>query len=280
MSADCNTRLCYINPELGAAAAVMESGRNVAMTGATPKAITDCLNFGNPTNPEVMWQFAASCEGIKQACRELNTPVIGGNVSLYNETNGVGVFPTPSIAMVGVNDDANKVLPSCVQENGNILYILGETKAEFGGSLYMKKMYGKVAGTHPEVNFAKELALWNTVIEANKLGLLKSAKDVNVGGIAISAAKMAVVGNKGIEISVSLNDSKDIFAESLSRAIVEVRPENCEAFEKIATSFDIECSKIGQVRGDKIAINDIYKDLDKASYVYFNRFKQVIEQDL
>jgi phosphoribosylformylglycinamidine synthase len=144
----------------------------------------------------------------------------------------------------------------------------------------MKKMYGKVAGIHPEVNFAKELALWNTVIEANKLGLLKSAKDVNVGGIAISAAKMAVVGNIGIEISISLNDSKDIFSESLSRAIVEVRPENCEAFEKIANSFNIECSKIGQVTGDKISINDIYKDLEKVSYVYFNRFKQVIEQDL
>ena len=144
----------------------------------------------------------------------------------------------------------------------------------------MKKMYGKVAGTHPEVNFTKELALWNTVIEANKLGLLKSAKDVNIGGIAISAAKMAVVGNKGIEISISLNDSKDIFSESLSRAIIEVRPENCQAFENIVSSFNIEYSKIGQVTGDKISINDIYKDLDKVSFVYFNRFKQVIEQDL
>jgi phosphoribosylformylglycinamidine synthase len=227
-----------------------------------------------------MWQFKECCEGIKKACKDLNTPVIGGNVSLYNETNGVGVFPTPSIAMVGVNEDANKVLPSSVQENGNILYILGETKGEFGASLYMKKMYGKVAGIHPEVNFEKELALWNTVIEANKQGLLKSAKDVNVGGIAISAAKMAVVGNKGIEVNISLNDSKDIFAESLSRAIVEVVPSNCEAFEKIAKSFNIECSKIGQTGGDKISINDIEKDLDKASYIYFNKFRQVIEQDL
>jgi phosphoribosylformylglycinamidine synthase len=280
MSADCNTRQCYINPELGAAAAVMESGRNVAMTGAVPKAITDCLNFGNPQNPEVMWQFAASCEGIKSACKELNTPVIGGNVSLYNETNGVGVFPTPAIAMVGVNDDANKSLPSSVQENGNILFLLGETKGEFGASLYMKKMYGKVAGTHPEVDFKKELSLWNTVIEANKAGLLKSAKDVNVGGIAIALAKMAVVGNKGIEANISLDDSKDIFAESLSRAIVEVRPENVEAFEKVAASFGIECNKIGQVAGDKISINDIYKDLSDAKDVYFNKFRQVIEQDL
>jgi len=280
MSADCNTRQCYINPELGASAAVMEAGRNVAMTGATPKAVTDCLNFGNPQNPEVMWQFAQACEGIKAACRELETPVIGGNVSLYNETNGVGVFPTPAIATVGVNDDANKVLPSCVQENGNILYILGETKSEFGGSLYMKKMYDTVAGAHPEVDFKKELTLWNTVIEANKQDLLKSAKDVNVGGIAIALAKMAVVGQKGIEANISLNESRDVFSESLSRAIVEVHPSKSEAFEALANTQNIECSKIGAVNGDKISINDIYKDLDAASDVYFNKFKQVIEQDL
>lgn len=280
MSADCNTRQCYINPELGASAAVMEAGRNVAMTGATPKAITDCLNFGNPQNPEVMWQFAQACEGIKAACRELDTPVIGGNVSLYNETNGVGVFPTPAIATVGVNDDANKVLSSCVQEEGNVLFLLGETKSEFGGSLYMKKMYDTVAGAHPEVDFKKELTLWNTVIEANKKDLLVSAKDVNVGGIAIALAKMAVVGQKGIEANISLDESRDIFAESLSRAIVEVKPENMVAFEEFASSTNIDFIKIGAVQGDKISINDIYKDLEAASDVYFNKFKQVIEQDL
>ena len=280
MSADCNTRLCYINPELGAAAAVMESGRNVAMSGARPKAITDCLNFGNPENPEVMWQFANSCEGIKTACKELDTPVIGGNVSLYNETNGVGVFPTPSIAMVGINDDANKVLSSCVQKEGNVLYILGDTKSEFGGSLYMKKMYDKVAGSHPEVNYSNELKLWDTVIEANKASLLEAAKDVNVGGIAIALAKMSVVGKIGVEASISLNESRDIFSESLSRAIVEVKPENCSKFEELANLKDINISKIGLVQGNKISINDIYKELDEASDVYFNKFKRVIEQDL
>jgi len=280
MSADCNTRLCYINPELGAAAAVMESGRNVAMSGARPKAITDCLNFGNPENPEVMWQFANSCEGIKTACKELDTPVIGGNVSLYNETNGVGVFPTPSIAMVGINDDANKVLSSCVQKEGNVLYILGDTKSEFGGSLYMKKMYDRVAGSHPEVNYSNELKLWDTVIEANKASLLEAAKDVNVGGIAIALAKMSVVGKIGVEASISLNESRDIFSESLSRAIVEVKPENCSKFEELANLKDINISKIGLVQGNKISINDIYKELDEASDVYFNKFKRVIEQDL
>ncbi len=279
MSADCNTRFCYINPQLGAAAAVMESGRNVAMTGAVPKAITDCLNFGNPQNPEVMWQFKESCEGIKNACKALNTPVIGGNVSLYNETNGVSVFPTPSIAMVGVNEDAQNVLSSKLQESGNVLYLLGDTYSEFGGSLYLKKLYGKVAGVHPKVDFEKELALWNTVIEANRAKLLKSAKDVNLGGIAISLAKMAVVGNIGVEANISLNDSKDIFSESLSRAIVEVNPKNCEEFEKLASKNRVSYVAIGKTGTDKFIINDIYKNISDLSKIYFNRFKEVIEQD-
>jgi phosphoribosylformylglycinamidine synthase len=280
MSADCNTRLCYINPELGAAAAVMESGRNVAMSGARPKAITDCLNFGNPQNPEVMWQFKMACEGIKSACKELSTPVIGGNVSLYNETNGVGVFPTPSIAMVGVNEDANRVLPSRLKEDGNTLFLLGDTKGEFGASLYMKKMYDKVAGVHPEVDFKKELALWDTVIDANTSSLLASSKDVNVGGLAVAIAKMAVVGNKGVNVSVELNDSKDIFCESLSRAVVEVKEENIEAFTKLAAAKGIACTKIGTVGGDTISINDVAISLESAKDIYFNKFKKVIEQDL
>jgi len=280
MSADCNTRLCYINPELGASAAVMESGRNVAMSGAVPKAITDCLNFGNPENPEVMWQFAASCEGIKKACKELVTPVIGGNVSLYNETNGVGVFPTPSIATVGINEDANNVLPSCIQKDGSTLYLLGDTMHEFGGSLYMKKMYDTVAGAHPEVDFKKELKLWETVIDANKAGLLNSAKDVNVGGLAIAAAKMSVVGNKGVDIVAPLNDAKDIFSETLSRAIVEVSYENEEAFETLVSSKDQYCMKIGHVRGDIVSVNGVTKSLEDARDIYYNKFQSVIEQDL
>jgi phosphoribosylformylglycinamidine synthase len=280
MSADCNTRLCYIDPEKGAAAAVMEAGRNVAMTGATPKAITDCLNFGNPQNPEVMWQFRETCEGIKAACKALETPVIGGNVSLYNETNGVGVFPTPAIATVGVNEDMNNVLGSAFKNEGSTIYLLGDTNSEFGGSLYMKKLYGKVAGEHPEVNFEKELGLWNLVIEANKEGVLQSAKDVNVGGIAIAAAKMAVVGDKGVNVTMPLTDIKDIFSESLSRAIVEVKYEDEAAFETIVGKHHVSCTKIGSVGGDIININGIKKDLSEAKDIYFNTFKKIIEQDL
>lgn len=167
-----------------------------------------------------------------------------------------------------------------LQKQGNIIFLLGETKSEFGGSLYMKKMYNKVAGVHPEVDFEKELKLWNTVIEANKQDLLVAAKDVNVGGIAVSLAKMAVVGNKGVKVNVNLANSKDIFSETLSRALVEVNPENKENFIAIAKENGIACEEIGIVEGNTICINDISISLEAASDIYFNKFKKVIEQDL
>ncbi len=278
MSADCNVRYCYIDPKGGAAAAVIESGRNVAMSGARPLAITDCLNYGNPENPEVMWQFGQGCLGIKEACSALTTPVIGGNVSLYNETNGISVFPTPSIATVGVNDDANKVLMSSFQDAGNTLYLVGEGKSEFGGSLYMKEICGTVAGVLPEINYDNELALWELVIEANKKGLLACAKDASSGGVAIALAKMSAVSGLGCDVSMTVMDERDIFAESMSRAIIEVKPENCAAFE--AMLGNLACGKLGVVGGDSIKINDVTMSLNTLQDNYFNTFQRVIERDL
>lgn len=275
MSADCNVRYCYIDPKGGAAAAVIESGRNVAMSGARPLAITDCLNYGNPENPEVMWQFAQGCIGIKEACTELTTPVIGGNVSLYNETNGVSVFPTPSIATVGVNDDQNRVLMSSFQEEGNTLYLVGESKNEFGGSLYMKEICGVVAGKLPEIDYKKELALWELVIEANKKGILECAKDASSGGVAIALAKMAAVSGLGCSVKMAVNDERDIFSESMSRAIIEVKQENSASFESMAGV--LECQKIGTVGGDKIKINNVEMSMKELQDNYFNTFKRVIE---
>ncbi len=279
MSADCNVRYCYVDPKNGAAAAVIESGRNVAMSGARPLAITDCLNYGNPENPEVMWQFAQGCLGIKEACAELTTPVIGGNVSLYNETDGVSVFPTPSIATVGVNDDQNKVLMSSFQKEGNLLYLVGETKHEFGGSLYMKELYNVVGGKMPEIDYAKELRLWDLVIEGNKQGLLECAKDASSGGVAIALAKMAAVSGLGCRVSMSVSDKRDIFSETFSRAIIEVAPENQEAFESFAKEY-LPFELIGTVGGDEIKINDVAMSMQKLKENYFNTFAEVIEQDL
>ncbi len=280
MSSDCNPRYCYIDPFKGAALAVIESGRNVAMSGAQPLAITDCLNFGNPENPEVMWQFAQACEGIKEACLALTTPVVSGNVSLYNETNGVSVFPTPTIVMVGLNEDEDRILPSVFQEEGNKILLVGATAGEFGGSLYLKELFGETAGSLAEIDYAQELRLWELVIKANKEGLLKAAKDVNVGGIAIAIAKMAAVSDKGATVEVALDESRDIFEESQSRALLEVAPEDVEDVVTLAIDLGLKIEAIGEIGGDSVKVNAVEMPLERLKKIYFHKFSEVIEQDL
>jgi len=281
MSSDCNPRYCYIDPHKGGALAVVESGRNVAMSGARPLSITDCLNFGNPENPEVMWQFAQACEGIKEACLELDTPVVSGNVSLYNETNGISVFPTPAIAMVGLNEDEKRVLASSFQSNENHLVLIGETNGEFGGSLYIKELFGDTVGELSEIDYKKELGLWELVIEANKKGLLCSAKDLSSGGIAITLAKMAAVSGKGVIAGIRLDDKRNIFDESQSRAILEVSSkENLELVIEMAHNLGLKTDIIGKIGGSVVKINDIEIDLNKLKNIYFNRFQSVVEQDI
>ena len=280
LSSDCNPRYCYIDPKNGAAAAVMESGRNVAMSGAKPLAITDCLNYGNPENPEVMWQFAKGCEGIKEACEKLNTPVVSGNVSLYNETEGVSVFPTPSIAMVGLNEDQNKILPSYFTKEGNLIYLLGEIGKDFGGSLYLKEICGKVAGELSKIDYQKELKLWECVIEGNKKNLLKAAKDVNVGGVAIALAKMSAKSSLGVRAKIKTEDEREIFAESFSCAIVEIERDKKEAFEKHCENIGIKYENIGEVCKNDFKINDVLSNVEEIKKIYFTTFKEIIERDL
>jgi phosphoribosylformylglycinamidine synthase len=278
MSSDCNPRMNYIDPKLGAAAAVMESGRNVAMSGARPLAITDCLNYGNPENPEVMWQFMKGCEGIKEACLALSTPVVSGNVSLYNETEGVGVFPTPSIAMVGLLDDADKVLGSSWQKSSSAIYLLGETRDELGGSLYLKLFAKAVAGEIPTVDYDAELGLWELVIEANKLGLLRAAKDINSGGLATACAKMCAKSGKGANITSGL-DEKLLFSESFSRAVVEVADE--AQFAALAAQIGVKAIKIGTVEGSSLKIDGIIDiGVEELQNLYFDSFKKLIQSDL
>ena len=278
MSVDCNTRFCYIDPELGAAAAVMEAGRNVAVSGATPLAITDCLNFGNPENPEVMWQFKYACEGIKKACEALNTPVVSGNVSLYNETEGISIYPTPSIATVGIIKDANKAIGSCFKNIGNYIVLLGDTKEEFGGSLYQKEINKTIGGVHPEVDFKAEGTLWNLLASGVDKGLIESAKDVNVGGIAIALYKMSCLSEIGCDVTTNLGNN--IFSESLSRAIIEVKEENLEKIKILAKMSGIKATILGKTIKDDFILDDLnYKVKDLAN-IYFDRFTQIIQKDL
>ncbi len=280
MSSDCNPRYCYIDPFVGAAYAVMESGRNVAMSGATPLAITDCLNFGNPENPEVMWQFAQSCEGIKEACANMETPVVSGNVSLYNETNGVSIYPTPAIAMVGVNDDENRVLGSKFAKEGSKLLLLGDTTGEFGASLYMKELYNTVAGTLKEPDYTAEARLWEFVIKANKYGLLLSAKDVNIGGIAMAVAKMSALSGIGAEINTNFEDKRWVFDESQSRAIIEVDEDSLQEVAKLAMDLGLKVEAIGITGGDSLKIDDISMPLEELKDIYFGTFPKKIKADI
>ena len=277
MAAQCDPRANFVGPKNGAARAVAAAGRKVAMSGATPLAITDCLNYGNPQNPEVMWQFAQGCEGIKEACRELNTPVVSGNVSLYNDTEGVSVYPTPAIVTVGVNEDANASLPSVFTRAGTAIYVLGETKGEFAASLYAKALSNAVGGELAAVDYKKERAMWDLVIEANKSGALEFANSVGVGGVAITLAKMACLSGLGAECKFDVKKPNFIFDESFSRAIVGVKDE--AKFEALAAKHGVKFEKIGSVGGDKFKLNDIDEKLSEVSEVYFSKFAKIIKQE-
>jgi phosphoribosylformylglycinamidine synthase len=182
--------------------------------------------------------------------------------------------------MVGLNDDENKVLPSSFQEEGSNIVLIGETKGEFGGSLYIKELFGETAGTLPTFDYKAELALWELVIEANKIGLLKSAKDVNLGGIAIALSKMAAVSKMGIDAKVSLNESRDIFDESQSRALVEVSDTDLDELLTIASGLGLRAEVVGKVGGDVVKVNDVELSMERVKDIYFNTFARIIEQDL
>ena len=277
MGMECNTRHNYVDPKIGAAAAVAASGRKVAMSGATPLAITDCLNYGNPQNPEVMWQFAQGCEGIKEACAALNTPVVSGNVSLYNETDGVSIQPTPSIVSVGVGDIADRNLISEFSRDGVGIYLLGKTTGEFAGSLYMKAVANLCAGELKEIDYRAERALWDLVIEANKDGILEFANSVGVGGIAITLAKMAAVSSIGFSGEIKFSDDRFIFDESFSRAIVGVKDEL--KFKDLAKKYGVELIKIGKSGGDEFVLNDIKISLKDLQDIYFSEFATIIQSE-
>ena len=277
MGMECNTRHNYVDPKIGAAAAVAASGRKVAMSGATPLAITDCLNYGNPQNPEVMWQFAQGCEGIKEACAALNTPVVSGNVSLYNETDGVSIQPTPSIVSVGVGDRADRNLISEFSRDGVGIYLLGKTTGEFAGSLYMKAVANLCAGKLKEIDYRAERALWDLTIEANKDGILEFANSVGVGGIAITLAKMAAVSSIGFSGEIKFSDDRFIFDESFSRAIVGVKDEL--KFKDLAKKYGVELIKIGKSGGDEFVLNDIKISLKDLQDIYFSEFATTIKSE-
>jgi phosphoribosylformylglycinamidine synthase II len=263
MKTDCNARYVYLNPYEGAKIAVAEAARNVACVGAKPLAITNCLNFGNPYKPEIYWQFKESIKGISDACRALNTPVTGGNVSFYNENFKGAINPTPVIGMIGEILDLNKIVSADFKNIGDIIFLLGETKGHMGGSEYLKRIHNKITGNAPLLNLGYEKKLQLALLEMISLGIINSAHDLSEGGLAIAIAECIVFAfNKGnkygalVNINSDLRDDINFFSEDQSRIIISINAINTEKILTIADQYAIDIKTIGQVTADRFLIND------------------------
>lgn len=237
MTTDCNSRYAYLDPEAGGKIAVAEAARNIVCSGAEPLAVTDNLNFGNPEKPEVFWQIEKAAEGMSEACRVLNTPVIGGNVSLYNETSGTAVYPTPVVGMVGLVADLDHITTQAFKQAGDLIYLVGETKDEFGGSELQKLQNGRIFGKAPELNIEVERMRQSQILKAIRAGLVQSAHDLSEGGLAVALSECLFgAEDLGAAVSITGNPVSALFSETQSRFLITIKKEHKEEFEKIVTA--------------------------------------------
>lgn len=243
MTTDCNARYLYLNPEMGGQMAVAEAARNIVASGGEPLAITDCLNYGNPDKPEVFWELWTSADGISKACETLKTPVISGNVSLYNETNGEAIYPTPMIGMVGLVRDLDHVTTSEFKQAGDKIFAVGETKADFNGSELQKMELGRIEGELFDFDIEKEKRIQDKVLKAIRNGWIQSAHDCSEGGLAVALMESAFPKELGMSVTVDL-PKEWLFSESPSRFVLSVKPEMAE---EVQTLFGTEASEIGEV---------------------------------
>jgi len=267
MSVDCNSRYCMLDPYVGAMTAVVESARNVACAGGLPIGITDCLNFGNPEKPEVMWQFREAIKGIRDACLALNVPVVSGNVSFYNETDGRPIPPTPTIAMVGLLDDVRLHTTQWFKNEGDVIVLLGRTREELGGSEYLAVVHGVQRGAPPWMDLAVEVGVQGVCRDAIGEGLVRSAHDVSEGGLAVAIAECCISGPQrlGAEIDMEASIRPDawLFGESQSRIVLSVRPRHLSRLRELATAREIPLTVLGTVRGTRLRIGSLI-DIDVA----------------
>lgn len=277
MSCDCNPRYVYANPKIGAALSVVEAARNVAASGARPLAITNCLNFGNPEKPEIMWQFAEAVEGMKEACLGLNTPVVSGNVSFYNETEGKSIYPTPTVVMVGVIDDVKKCITSHFKNYLNTVIVIGKDRFEIGASEYLKTCHNLVKGDAPALDIEGEKNLIDFMVEAAKLSLVESAHDISEGGLAVALSEMTFENEIGCELEFDEDVRSDLllFSESQGRMIIEVKKENVDKVVHLLKHYSLNYNIAGRTVGDFIVVKNRNKEVLNvnilaAKFVYEN----------
>jgi phosphoribosylformylglycinamidine synthase II len=268
MSVDCNSRYCYLDPFAGGMIAVCESARNVACSGAEPIGLTDCLNFGNPEKPEIMWQFRSAIEGMSKACETLSIPVVSGNVSFYNETMGKGIYPTPTVAVVGLLEDADKRLAQWFSTPGDLVFLAGADRLgpNLGGSLYLKEVHGRVAGTPPPVDLGHEKRLQEFLRAAARDSSAASAHDLAEGGYACALAECCITrpdGPVGVKAAnpfpSTLRADFAMFAECQGAVLVSCRPAKRDALLDAARRFRITMVALGVVGGEHIDIEGVAK---------------------
>ncbi len=259
LATDCNGRYAKLDPYAGAQLAYAEAYRNVATTGAEPLAVTDCLNFGSPEDPDVMWQFSESVRGLADACLELGTPVTGGNVSFYNQTGDVAIHPTPVVGVLGVMPDVARRTPMAMPAQGAVL-LLGQTHDEFGGSEWAHVVHGHLGGLPPAVSLRAERALAQVLVAGSRERLLAAAHDVSDGGVAQALVEMVLAGSTGAAVSVpeSLDPFVFLLSESTARAVVVVAEECAGAFVALCEQHRVPVTRIGTAGGEELAVAEAY----------------------
>jgi len=259
MTTDCNGRYVYLDPEVGGKIALAEAARNVVCSGAEPLAITDNLNFGSPEKPEVFWQLEKAVDGISEACEKFGTPVIGGNVSLYNENSKGAIYPTPVIGMVGLVHDLDHITTQGFKAEGDVIFLLGETKAELGGSEFQYVIHGVTEGRPPMIDLDVEKRMQDAVLDAIQSGLVASAHDLSDGGLAVALAESCISGGLGAEVEIATELRADfaLFSESQSRVILSAKPDKADELERKVREAGVPVTRIGTVRGNdlKIGVN-------------------------
>jgi phosphoribosylformylglycinamidine synthase len=260
LSAGCNSRWCWLEPRLGAAHAVAEAARNVSCAGGEPLAVTDCLNFGNPERPEIMWQFEQACLGIADACLALETPVVSGNVSLYNETEGKAVFPTPMIGLVGLVDDCSKNAGMSFLSAGDRVGLIGGVgEGHLGGSEYLKVVHGKIAGMPPPLDLAREKSVQRAVRACVRAGAVRAAHDCSDGGLAVALAEMCFARELGCKVRLrsSLRADGLLFGEDASRILVSYAPGHAAEVQKLCAEAGASFEEIGEVGGPSLVVEGV-----------------------
>jgi phosphoribosylformylglycinamidine synthase II len=254
-----NSLYTLLNPHIGGMIAVAEVCRNLVCTGAKPLAITDCLNFGSPERPDVMWQFSMAIEGISDACKKFSTPVVSGNVSFYNETNGVSIYPTPTVGAIGLLENIESRMTSYFKNEGDIIILLGESSEDLGGTEYMKIVHHQERGFPPQLNLDTELSLHLFCLELVEKRLIQSAHDCSEGGLAVALAESCIASPspKGAEIQIKENGLRSdalLFGESQSRIVISARAEKISEIENAAKKWNVPFEKIGVVKPERLVI--------------------------